>query len=213
MPPDADRAPDPARDAAPVPAAPDRRPASRGGRALIGALLAAMAGLIVLLFVQLSTDGKVRPGPVSAYAACAQGQRDCLPELSYTDTNGTAYSREALAGKVVLVNFWATWCRPCETEIPDLSRVYEKHKRAGVVFLGVVIDNPDSQQLLNFQSDHEMSFPVVRANQGLMAAYRNPDAYPTTFVFDRTGKQVYHRVGALRERDLEPLIASLTAQR
>jgi thiol-disulfide isomerase/thioredoxin len=206
MNPDADRSPDHTREAAPV-------PASRGGtKALIGALLAGTVGLIVLLFVRLSEDGKIRPGPVSAHAECAKGQRDCLPELSYVDTNGTAYPRDTLAGKVVLVNFWATWCRPCEAEIPDLSRVYDKYKAQGVLFLGVVIDNPDNQQLLNFQSDHDMTFPVVRASRDLMAAYNNPDAYPTTFVFDRTGKQIYHHVGVLRERELETLMAKLVAQ-
>jgi len=90
----------------------------------------------------------------------------------------------------VLVNFWATWCRPCEKEIPDLSRMYEKYKARGVAFLGVLVDNPDSQQLLNFQSDHDMAYPVVRANPELMTAYGSPDAYPTTFVYDRSGKQV-----------------------
>src|SRR6185436_13307942 len=94
-------------------------------------------------------DADTRP-IAAARAGCPKGQRDCLPDLGYIDTTGAAYPRDALLGKVVLVNFWATWCEPCEKEIPDLSRAYQKYRSRGVVFLGVLIDNPDSQKLLNF---------------------------------------------------------------
>jgi thiol-disulfide isomerase/thioredoxin len=189
-------------------------PASNSStKALIGVLLAGTAGMIIFLFVHLSKDGGIRPGPAPAQAECTQGQRDCLPDLNYVDTTGVAYSHDSLAGKVVLVNFWATWCHPCEKEIPDLSKAYEKYKSKGVVFLGVMIDSPDSQQLLNFQSDHEMTYPVVRATPKLMDSYNNPDAYPTTFVYDRSGKQVYSHLGALRERELDSLLGTLVAQK
>jgi thiol-disulfide isomerase/thioredoxin len=193
---------------------PAARPASSGStKALIGVLLAGTVGMVIFLFVHLSKDGGIRPGPTIAHAECTKGQNDCLPDVNYVDTTGVAYSRDALAGKVVLVNFWATWCHPCEKEIPDLSKAYEKYKSQGVVFLGVMIDNPDSQQLLNFQSDHDMTYPVVRASPGLMSSYNNPDAYPTTLVYDRTGKQVYTHVGGLREHDLDSLLGTLVAQR
>src|SRR4029078_7926602 len=92
-------------------------------------------------------------------------RRDFPPDVSYTDTTGVAYTREALAGKVVLVNFWATWCHPCQAEIPALSKFYDKYKSKGVVSLGVLTDSPDGNQLLNFQSDHNMTYPVVRATR------------------------------------------------
>ena len=200
------------------PAAPTPRPAvvhpSRGGggtKALIGIMLAGTAGLIVLLFVHLSKDG-VRTGTSRAHAECTRGQPDCLPEVSYVDTAGVGYSHDSLAGKIVLVNFWATWCHPCQGEIPDLSRAYDKYKSKGVVFLGVMTDNPDSQQLLNFQSDHDMAYPVVRASREMMAAYGDPDAYPTTFVYDRSGKQVYSHLGMLSEREIDALLGGLVAR-
>ena len=199
-------------DDAPVPAV--APPPSRSStKALIGILLAGTAGMIIFLFVHLSKDGGIRPGPSAAHAECAKGQRDCLPDVNYIDTGGVAYSHEALLGKVVLVNFWATWCHPCQQEIPALSKVYDKYKKQGVVFLGVVTDNPDANQLLNFQSDHEMTFPVVRASSDLMVSYNYPDALPTTFVFGRGGKQVFNRVGALRESELDGLLAQLVAQK
>src|SRR5690242_17125851 len=96
-------------------------------KALIGILLAGMVGLAIFLFVNVSKDGKIRPGSTPAQAECSHGQ-DCLPSVSYTDTAGVKYSHESLAGKVVVVNFWATWCRPCQAEIPALSKIYDKYK-------------------------------------------------------------------------------------
>ena len=194
-----------------APAVPPPSPSS-STRALIGILLAGIAGMIIFLFVNISKDGKIRPGPTKAHAGCTRGQRDCLPEVNYIDTTGVAYNRDSLAGKVVLVNFWATWCHPCQKEIPDLSKAYDKYKAKGVVFLGVMTDSPDSQTLLNFQSDYDMTYPVVRANSDLMVSYNYPDALPTTFVYDRGGKQVYSHVGPLRESDLDSLLGQLVAQ-
>jgi thiol-disulfide isomerase/thioredoxin len=205
---------DPVRPDLPRPAhALPQPPSSSSTKALIGILLAGTAGMIIFLFVHLSKDGGIRPGPAQAHAECTKGQRDCLPDVSYVDTAGVAYPHDALAGKVVLVNFWATWCHPCQKEIPDLSKAYDKYKSKGVVMLGVMTDNPDSQQLLNFQSDYEMSYPVVRANSDLMVSYNYPDALPTTFVYDRSGKQVFSHVGPLRESELDSLLDKLVAQK
>jgi thiol-disulfide isomerase/thioredoxin len=153
----------------------------------------------------------VETRPIAAARACAKGERDCLPDVDYVDTTGAAYPRDSLSGKVVLVNFWATWCAPCEKEIPDLSRAYQKYKARGVVFFGVLIDNPDHRQLLNFQSALDMSYPVVRANRELLASFDDPEAYPTTYIYDRSGKQVYNHVGQVRESELDRLLAALVA--
>jgi len=188
-------------------------PSSSSTKALIGLLLAGTAGMVIFLFVHLSKDGGIRPGVTTAHAGCTKGQRDCLPEVNYVDTSGVAYTRDSLAGKVVLVNFWATWCHPCQQEIPALSKVYDKYKSKGVVFLGVMTDTPDSNHLLNFQSDYDMRYPVVRANSDLMVSYNYPDALPTTFVYDRGGKQVFTRVGSVNESELDSLVAQLVAQK
>jgi len=182
-------------------------------KALIGVLLAGTAGLIIFLFVHLSNDpGKpISIGSQKAAAACTKGE-NCLPDLTFTDVNGTKYTRASLVGKVVVVNFWATWCKPCEHEIPDLARVYDKYKGEGLVILGVMTDDMDNQGLLNFQSDHEMNYPVVRANSDIMVSFGYPGSLPTTYIFDRGGKQVSQRVGGMREQQLRDLIDPLIAQ-
>src|SRR5688572_15357848 len=100
-------------------------------RTLIGGIVAVTVGMIVFVAIQLSSvndKGQVKVGARPAAASCDKAASDCLPKLTYVDTNGEAYPPEALAGKVVVVNFWATWCKPCKAEIPAFSRVYEKLK-------------------------------------------------------------------------------------
>ena len=182
-------------------------------KALIGLLLAGSVGVIIFLFVHLSSDPSkpISVGSKSA-GACTKGQRDCLPDVTYTDTQGKAYTAQDLAGKVVVVNFWATWCKPCQKEIPDFSKAYTKFKEKGLVMLGVMTDQPDHNQLLNFQSDFDMAYPVIRANSDILVSYNYPDALPTTYVFDRGGKQVFSHVGPLHVEKLESILSPLLAQ-
>lgn len=179
-------------------------------KALIGLLLAGLAGITIVAFVSLSG------GSTASAKTCQVGQRDCLPDVSFVDTHGVAYTPQSLSGKVVLVNFWATWCGPCLKEIPDLSRVYQQYKDQGLVILGVLIDDPDNQTLLNFQSDHMMEYPVVRLNSDIVSSYgaNYPrKGWPTTFIYDRRGQQVVEHPGAMSTAQLAKYIEPLLAQR
>ncbi len=184
-------------------------PPTGSSKALLGLLLAGTAGIIIFLFVHLSSGSSPTLGTKTAAASCKKGEQ-CLPDVNYVDTNGTAYTKQSLSGKVVVINFWATWCKPCLKEIPDLSKVYERYKDRGVVVLGVLAsDNPDNGTLLNFQSDNEMTFPVVRATSDILISYDYPGSLPTTFIFDRTGHQAHMHVGALSSEKLVSILDPL----
>ena len=158
-------------------------------KALIGILLAGTTGILIFLFVHLSgSSNKITIGTAHAQA-CNRNADDCLPDVKYIDV-GKAYTTDSLAGKIVVVNFWATWCSPVPEGDPDLSKMYEAYKAKGVIMLGVMTDNPPDSDLLNFQSDYEMTYPVVRGNSDIIASFKYPQALPTTFVFDRSGRRV-----------------------
>ena len=181
-------------------------------KALVGILLAGTVGVIIFLFVHPSNDRTIDIGTPNAGAACVKGTSQCIPDVNYIDTTGKAYTPASLTGKVVVVNFWATFCQPCKKEIPAFSKAYDKFKSKGVVFLGVLSDSNqvDDSQLLNFTSDFEMSYPVVRMSSDINVSYHYPDRLPTTFVFDKTGKQVLSQVGALSDSQLDSLLEQLT---
>jgi thiol-disulfide isomerase/thioredoxin len=185
-------------------------------KALIGILLAGTIGILIFLFVHLSGgSNKITIGSGRA-SACDRAKHadDCLPDVKYVDTSGKAYTLESLTGKVVIVNFWATWCNPCKKEIPDLSKLYDAYKDKGVVFLGVMADSPGDSELLNFQSDNEMTYPIVRGNSDLMVAFSYPQALPTTFVYDRGGRMVGRpHVGAISPSDISATLDELVAQK
>ncbi|MCE9579801.1 MAG: TlpA family protein disulfide reductase [Deltaproteobacteria bacterium] len=170
---------------------------------------AAVAGLCVLGLSASSCST-----PEAAAASCTKAAPDCKPKVTFVDTAGHAYAPEALAGKVVVVNFWATWCKPCMAEIPAFSRVYSSYQgKKDVVMLGVMTDNPDEATLLNFTSDHELLYPVVRADRDIQMAFQYPDAIPTTFVYGRSGKLEASHRGPMNDDELKALIDKLLAEK
>lgn len=139
----------------------------------------------------------------SAEASCSTAD-ECLPSVDYTDINKQPFKHDALAGKVVVVNFWATWCGPCKKEIPSFNRTYLDYKGKGVEFLGVLYDNQvDDMGLLNFMSDFEMTYPVIKADRPVLEAYAYPRALPTTFVYDRKGRLITKHAGPMSDADLK----------
>jgi len=148
----------------------------------------------------------------TAEASCSSGKA-CLPALTFEDLDHHKFTKETLRDKVVVVNFWATWCGPCKKEIPAFNRVYTQYKDKGVVMLGMLEDNQvDEPGLLNFMSDFELTYPVVRTNPDILAAFEYPNALPTTFIYDRKGKvQLVHR-GPLEEGELASTLDKLLAK-
>jgi thiol-disulfide isomerase/thioredoxin len=183
--------------------------------AVVGSVVAISAGLAVILFLRTSDKPGSKGVGVgvgvkkAAAAKCTGGDYDCLPEVTFVSTEGEAITRAQLEGKVVMVNFWATWCAPCKAEVPALTATYHKHKHEGFELFGVMTDDVDNPALERFSKSFNLKYPVVRADYALMEAFKYPPNLPTTFIYDRSGKLVFERKGALREAELDRVLSKL----
>ncbi|MCB2203626.1 TlpA family protein disulfide reductase [bacterium] len=121
------------------------------------------------------------------------------PEFSLKDKDGKVYSLESLKGKVVVLNFWATWCPPCKAEIPDLKRVYDKYGEKGVEILGVSLDNKGWSVLKPFVEKWDINYPIVLGGIDIARDYGNVRSIPTTFIINREGKVIDRHVGSIKE--------------
>ena len=115
------------------------------------------------------------------------------PDFSLKDLSGQTVTLEQYRGKVVLVDFWATWCPPCRMTIPMLIELQDKYREKGLVILGISIDDPKQiadKDLRYFVKMTKINYPVLRYNQKVMKDYFEGErvSVPTMFVVDRNGK-------------------------
>jgi peroxiredoxin len=111
-------------------------------------------------------------------------------------------------GKVVLVNFWATWCPPCLAEIPDLIALQDKY-RDEVVVIGVSEDEGSIDAVKRFAEDRKINYPIVMATPELQQLFPGVIALPTTFVLDPEGRMAHKRVGLLNAKQTEGVTRAL----
>lgn len=107
-------------------------------------------------------------------------------DFTLTDIEGKTWTRSALKGKVVLVNFWATWCPPCRKEMPDLQALYERFKDQGLVILAIS-DEPDTT-VKPFIADHKITYPILLDPGRKVNTLYEIQGIPNSFIYDRSGR-------------------------
>jgi len=130
------------------------------------------------------------------------------PGIVIHELSGKITTMDDLKGKVVLVNFWATWCPPCRIEIPELIKLQEQH-RDRLQVIGISEDE-DPEQVQEFVKKTGINYPVVMATPELIAAYGGVPALPTTFVVDTEGRVVQRHLGLLSAEAYDREIRALT---
>jgi thiol-disulfide isomerase/thioredoxin len=173
---------------------------NRGLQAAIFLLVAALAGIAGYYFNRSSLNA-----PASANA----GQM--LLQAPFADLSGKTQTLAQRRGKVLVVNFWATWCAPCREEIPALMRVNQKYAPKGVELVGIALDNASKVQA--YSKDMGMDYVLLVAGAQTLALGRDlgnqAGVLPYTVVLDRGGNVVYTHAGAMTEATLEPVLRPL----
>jgi thiol-disulfide isomerase/thioredoxin len=161
------------------------------------AVAALVAGYLTSIWIQ-------KPVP-------SQDAAEVLLATTLPDLRGERQAILQWKGKVLVVNFWATWCPPCLKEIPEFIRLQEKMRDRGVQFVGIAID--DQQKVAKFAADLGINYPVLMAEvEGITLARQAGNrlgGLPFTVIIDRQGRTAKIELGVLDERKLLPILQGL----
>ena len=125
---------------------------------------------------------------------------DPAPEFAVKGIDGSTVNLTAARGKVVLLNFWATWCGPCRMEVPDLVELQKKYQDRLQV-IGLVIDDADEDAVRKFAKRYSINYPVAMATDEMRFQFGGVPALPTSFIIDAQGRVVQKHIG-LRDPEL-----------
>ena len=149
--------------------------------------------------------------PVRA-ASASDKSRKAAPDFTLRDANGATVKLSDYKGKVVLLNFWATWCGPCKIEIPWFIQFEKAYKDRGFITLGISMDEDGWKAVKPFLSQTGINYPVMVGDDRLAELYGGVDSLPSSFLIDRQGRIAFTHLGLIARRDYEAEIQQLTAQ-
>ncbi len=180
-------------------------------RARTVALVLALAASGMTAAARIDTDlhASGRLGSTGALPALP----DALPGWHVVDIDGRTWSPDALRGRVVLVDFWATWCAPCLADLPGLKRLHARYAAQGLTILGVSLDRTSMRDFRSWLQRHGIGWPQVReagGYDGATARRFGVDAIPASFLYDRRGQLLGT---ALRGAALEARVADVMESR
>lgn len=132
-------------------------------------------GVLALIFLIFSSN--------STQAQLQEGTK--APAFTLKNLDGKSVKLSDFKGKVLIIDFWATWCPPCKAEIPDFIDLYKTYQKKGLVILGIALD--DKEKVSKFAKDYNINYPIVIGDQSISALYGGITGIPTTFIIDRKG--------------------------
>jgi len=142
-------------------------------------------------------------------AAKVHKDRKPAPDFALKDADGKTVRLSDYKGKVVLLNFWATWCGPCKIEIPWFMDFQRKHKDRGFVVIGVAMDDDGWDVVKPFVNQYAINYRIVLGDDRVSEAYGGVEALPTTFLIDRESRIADTHVGLAARSDFEDGIQNL----
>ncbi len=136
---------------------------------------------------------------------------DRKPAANFTlaDASGAKVALADYKGKVVLLNFWATWCGPCKKEIPWFMEFNKTYKDRGLSVVGVSLDDDGWKSVKPYLAEKKIDYTVVVGNDAVSKSYGDVDSLPTTFIIDRDGRIAFTHTGLVSKDTYEKEIQSL----
>jgi len=154
--------------------------------------------------MQVSLDDPQYKAAMSKLEADDQARREA--DFTLEDLRGKTWNLKSLRGKVVLVNFWATWCPPCRKEMPDLEALYKQFKSQGLVI--VAISNEEARKVKPFVAERKIGYPVLLDPGGKVNDAFRIEGIPKTFVYDRDGKLVAQSIDMRTRKQFLEMLAT-----
>jgi len=115
-------------------------------------------------------------------------QEAIAPQFTLTDVNGRTVRLSDYHGKVVLINFWATWCPPCRAEMPDLVRLQREHGKEGLQIIGITYPPEKKTRVRTFARSVKVNYPIILGTRQIKARFSSDETLPLTVVINRDGK-------------------------
>lgn len=149
---------------------------------------------------------------ILSLAATTSLRADPAPQWNLQDLSGNPVKLSDYKGKVVILDFWATWCPPCRAEIPNFVELQKEYGKQGLVVIGVSLDEGGVDGVAAFAKSQGVNYPIVMGNQDIANSYGGIEAIPTTFVIDPSGNIVAKHEGFTDKSEFEAEIKKLLPQ-
>jgi peroxiredoxin len=134
--------------------------------------------------------------------------RKAAPDFMLQDSTRTSIRLSDFKGRVVVLDFWATWCQPCKIEIPWYTEFLKKYE-AGLVVIGVSLDDDGWKSVRPFIKKYKVDYPIVMGDASIAKQFINAEFLPTTLLIDRTGKIAVNNIGIIDKEVFEKEIRTL----
>ncbi len=174
---------------------------------------AALLALLILVILA-SCTGSHSSSAEARTSAKMHADRKSAPGFTLTDSNGSKVQLADYRGKVVLLNFWATWCGPCQVEIPWFEEFEQQYKSRGFAVLGVSMDEDGWAAVKPYIAEHKLNYRILLGDDSVSQLYGGLDSLPTTFMIDRDGKFAFPpHIGLIDKNDYVGEIQTLIDER
>lgn len=167
--------------------------------------------VVAVFFIVNNSQSEPNQGPYPPnYQENSKGSQTKAAEFNLQSTDGKKVKLSDYQGKVIILDFWATWCGPCRMGIPDLVSLKQQYKSKGLEVIGISLDQSNTvDDVIPFMKEFKINYPVVYGGMDVVQAYGNFGSIPTTFIVDKKGMISRSFSGLVEKPVLEDAIKQL----